>query len=316
MPAARSGSVFEDAPARLDDAVPTGAAFDAGLESLIGATSAEADEPDAAPVDERLKDLPPRRKPNGAGAPPAPAAPAPAAEAPPAPAPAAPGLPEALIFADPAPAAAAAAAPARMPEAPAEPAPGAARRRRSGPEARTGPRRPPAPATRAAQPPLLQEAPPPRLFGKGADAQAPAPPAPPAPAAAAPAPPAPPAPAAAAPPAPAPNGQHLDGAAPRLFGSAAPADVRRPRRRRPHPRPRPARPRPRPSRRPAWPKWVPRQAGYWVIPGADVERGAAASQAVARRVRSLLSSYNAGRARARTEGAVPAGPLDERDAHD
>jgi len=58
-------------------------------------------------------------------------------------------------------------------------------------------------------------------------------------------------------------------------------------------------------------KRVPRPAGgSRNIPGADVERGVAASKRSPDEVRSLLSSYNAGRNRARTEEPVPAGSND------
>jgi hypothetical protein len=171
---------------------------------------------------------------------------------------------------------------------------------------------------------FLEEAPPPRLFGRVEPESQPA--------AATQAPPAPPTPApttpAAAPAAASqssattgtlvsdgpPPRRATDGPPPRLAAAPAPAPA-------PAPAadvaPQAAPEAPAEDVAPALTtaglaKRVPRSSGGdRVIPGADVERGVAASKRSPEEVRSLLSQYSAGRARARTEEPVPAGPSDE-----
>ncbi len=311
-------------PATLADAVPTGRAFDDGLEGLVG------DPPPPSPIFGSAPSGPSTSSTNGASknglptrrlsaTPTAPAAqPEPVASTEPEPEPEvtpdlepAPAvesatpepvaeqtttLPEALLFHDQAPADAEVLPTARLdgppPAAPTLPT-------------RNAPARPPAAAPaaeEAARPFFLDEAEPPRLYGRGAEAAPDAP-------AGAPArlfgnPAAPPAtsvsdgspPAAPAPSAPEPLVARTPAAAPEAPAAETEAAV---------------------QTSAGLTKRVPRQAGATrAIPGADAERGVSATRRSPDEVRNLLSRYRAGTQRARVEESVPTGPATEKDTHE
>jgi signal transduction histidine kinase len=148
---------------------------------------------------------------------------------------------------------------------------------------------PPLPGAAESKPFFLEEAEPPRLFGRTAEPEAaPEPPAAPA------APPTPP--AAPAPPAPAPEPAPQAPAAAVATAPEAPAPVKT---------------------ASGLAKRTPRAAGASrAIPGADGERGVSATRRSPDEVRNLLSGFRAGQQRARTEDPVAAGIPEEKEPND
>lgn len=146
---------------------------------------------------------------------------------------------------------------------------------------------PPLPGGAESKPFFLEEAEPPRLFGRTAEPEAaPEPPA---------APSAPP-PTAPAPPAPEPAPEPQAPAAAVATAPEAPAPVKT---------------------ASGLAKRTPRAAGATrAIPGADGERGVSATRRSPDEVRNLLSGFRAGQQRARTEDPVAAGIPEEKEPND
>lgn len=321
----RPYELASSAPASLAEAVPTGRAFDEGLDALSASGYPSPLFPTGPSVSpstgERTNGLPTRRlSPTPVSAPrsttvdpAAGSAPEPVPEHRSAPvsfaeagADAAVDLPEALVFSEP-------------DVVRSRPGPPASARVDGPPPAapplptRAETPRPVAPAPEASPKPFfLEDAEPPRLFGRDNGTEAP-------------------------PPAPPAELRPLFGGAPTPSLSAAPPAALPPLARRPAPvatsgtttREPLAPPTPGPGGAAAEPvgeaarttagltKRVPRQAGVSrAIPGADAERGVSATRRSPDEVRNLLSRYRDGQQRARAEESATADPSEERETHE